>query len=1152
MADVREPELYTVFGPQEGVFAPLEGASALLLLAMFLSAGLVLSGCGDDDTGTTPAPAPPPPPPPAPEPEPEPPPAPTAPDTPTGLHADVTATSITWHWNAVEGAIAYAVQVSQDEMFDASDTITPTVETSFAVSPLPPGTTLYGRVAAAAGTPEAPILSDWTTHVTGTTATPPAPVPPAAPSGLAATDSGMDFIEWTWTAVEGATGYYVQFSTDEMFAGAEEAMAVEGTSYRRDGLDAGTTAYLRVASTDGTLMSDWSMHATGMTAMPDAPVPPAAPMGLSISATGADYIEWSWEAVDGATGYHVQFSTDEGMLADSEAMAVEGTSHRQSGLAEGSTGYLRVRAVADDLAGMWTAHLTGMTGMTPTTPMNLMATATGDSITWTWDEVDGADGYQIQYSADGVFTGSTETMDAEGNSYTKDGLTAGTSAFLRVRATSGGTGVAEMLSSSWTMPTKATTMTPQPPAVPTGLAAEGGEGSITWTWDEVEGATGYEIQYSADQDFSAAETMAVEGTSYTKSDLGASTAGHLRVRAVNDAGTSGWTQNISGMTAAAAPEPVPALMVKFMIPDGEHPMKPDAEDDEAKATASVNGKIMVDSNAAATITPMFEPDANGQSLAAGDGNMPFAFVTWSAMQSAVVTDGAVFKITRGSGENAGDVAYVTCGPFECSESSNDGAPPAPEYSIANSAKCQGWDPMVELRVGYIDNTVIPDTTATPNPVLNDGVDVGWVYESSLDVKVKHAFSDASNGMNYTASGLAASQNSSSSPLKMTAAAAATESTGTDDVTTAVDAFEPALLVDYADAAAEAINCASDAEYALRRGTLHKPAECFRIVTADVDNDSKTPDPDYLAAYTLMLEPQGADLGSAWGSKVKWETDPFEDHTCPAMPFKATDHIEADVCDMLFQSELETALAAGWGGSKGTSITYWNNAGTPAALDATQTAADDRVLGSLRIAAPVLNERTQSQTRFGTLWFSNNDGGRNLADTDLYVDTDTTTTDVIEPAPLQFALLDEDDDFDWGDFGKVDLAKPSATDTDGDATNPGSWVIGSDGIAENGNSSADNKCTDDDGGDDCNAKFSEEIVIKLASGTALGCSDTRTVTLTCDWDATGQIGRYRSDDHEASAADGSTAAGLFEGFQTGGASGPRAPGYIGAFASCKIE
>ena len=144
---------------------------------MFLSAGLVLTGCGDDDTATTPAPAPPPPPP-APEPEPEP----TGPATPTGLHVDeTTESSITWHWNAVEGALGYVVQANMDGEWDETDTVlfdgVPfTTETHYTATDLEPETKVYLRVAAAAGTPDMPLVSEFSEGVSGTSAMPP-PVP---------------------------------------------------------------------------------------------------------------------------------------------------------------------------------------------------------------------------------------------------------------------------------------------------------------------------------------------------------------------------------------------------------------------------------------------------------------------------------------------------------------------------------------------------------------------------------------------------------------------------------------------------------------------------------------------------------------------------------------------------------------------------------------------------------------------------------------------------------------------------------------------------------------------------------------------------------------------------------------------------------------
>ena len=116
-----------------------------LLLILFLGAGLLVSACGDEEvpTPTTPAPPPPPPPtPPPPEPEPEPEPEPPA--TPAGLMVSATTeNSITWTWNAVEGATAYAVQISTDEMFGDDDAIALALTATYTASDLPPATTIY-------------------------------------------------------------------------------------------------------------------------------------------------------------------------------------------------------------------------------------------------------------------------------------------------------------------------------------------------------------------------------------------------------------------------------------------------------------------------------------------------------------------------------------------------------------------------------------------------------------------------------------------------------------------------------------------------------------------------------------------------------------------------------------------------------------------------------------------------------------------------------------------------------------------------------------------------------------------------------------------------------------------------------------------------
>ena len=69
---------------------------------------------------------------------------------------------------------------------------------------------------------------------------------------------------------------------------------------------------------------------------------------------------------------------------------------------------------------------------------------------------------------------------------------------------------------------------------------------------------------------------------------------------------------------------------------------------------------------------MFVDGANGVSVSEGD-NMPFGRVSWSLLQSDVIDGGATFMVQRATvGANqemepTGDVAYVTCGPFDCQD-----------------------------------------------------------------------------------------------------------------------------------------------------------------------------------------------------------------------------------------------------------------------------------------------------------------------------------------------------------------------------------------------------------------------------------------------------------------------------------------------------
>ena len=421
------------------------------------------------------------------------------------------------------------------------------------------------------------LLSEWSTHVTGMTATPPPPPePPAVPSGLQVSASGDDFVEWSWNAVEGADGYEVQFSTNEMFDGAETiGRTAEETAYRRQPLPAGTTAFVRVRSYSGTgedrLESGWSTHVTGTT---DQPMPPATPANLQVGACGEGCLEWTWDEVEGADGYDVQYSLDDERFTDQDAtaeLAATETSYRLTNLAADMDVYLRVRSFAgsgaDRLESGWSTHATGMTEapppMAPAAPTGVEASAGDDFIEWNWNAVSGAEGYEVQISEDSQFTASDATRDvAAALSFRQGDLDYDTRRYLRVRAYIGSG--ADRLASDWSADATAVTSLPPPPppspGVPSGLTATGGGDFVTWTWRAVDGVDGYQIQYSANEAFTSTDPMedvSAETLSYTREDLEGGTSHYLRVRSfivvMETRYESGWSSHVTGMTDLPRP-----------------------------------------------------------------------------------------------------------------------------------------------------------------------------------------------------------------------------------------------------------------------------------------------------------------------------------------------------------------------------------------------------------------------------------------------------------------------------------------------------------------------------------------------------------------------------------------------------------------------
>ena len=301
-------------------------------------------------------------------------------------------------------------------------------------------------------------------------------------------------------------------------------------------------------------------------------------------------------------------------------------------------------------------------------------------------------------------------------------------------------------------------------------------------------------------------------------------------------------------------------------------------------------------------------------LVAGAPNVPFAYVTWETMQSMVLSPtGAQFSVIPVEiGANQvpvpiGDGVLVSCGPFECAM-----GPMAPALSIANSAVCTDWDPEVEIMVGKVDNDVIGPEETTDDATnyatgvdTNDGVDLGIVTSSDLEMNVKHIFSGVSGGENTSKTVKAAK--GSNKTLEM-AAVASIHVDGDFDVPGAGTAAAP-WGVNEEMVCEDALDPTAAGAARYDAGDLtDKPKGCFRLRGPGAGRGDNDPGKgaDYLSGWTIELSPIGGDV--SWG-RVAWENDPFEDLECAAVdPIVVADHV--DICEM-FEDEVDNATGKGW-------------------------------------------------------------------------------------------------------------------------------------------------------------------------------------------------------------------------------------------------
>jgi fibronectin type 3 domain-containing protein len=456
----------------------------------------------------------------------------TAPEAPQNVEAQANGvSSISVSWTAVTGATAYIVYGGMSpSSLTQLDTAT---ATTYSQTGLTAGAAYYYAVAAMNGSG----ASAHSITVSASTLL----AKPATPQSVIAAAVSETSISVTWAAVQYATNYILQWSTQS--AGPFTSATADTATYVIGGLIASTRYYVQVSASNGAGQSAPSAAVSATTPAPPQQ-PPAAP-SLTATTRSDTSIQVSWQQVQNAANYIIERSTASAGPF-SAACTTASLSWTDVKLSPNTAYYYRGKATNSTGASGYSATVSATTALRLSVPSGLASGAvTSTSITITWQAASGAQSYKIYRSSSGTGTFSS-VGTATATQYSDNGLTAGTIYYYKVSSVNGTNESAQSVALSVTASAAA-------PSAPTGVTATAASATtITVSWTTVTGATGY-IVYGGTSSSSLSQIATATATTYSHTGLTAATAYYYAVAATNASGTSARSTTVSATTQSAGP-----------------------------------------------------------------------------------------------------------------------------------------------------------------------------------------------------------------------------------------------------------------------------------------------------------------------------------------------------------------------------------------------------------------------------------------------------------------------------------------------------------------------------------------------------------------------------------------------------------------------
>jgi fibronectin type 3 domain-containing protein len=178
-------------------------------------------------------------------------------------------------------------------------------------------------------------------------------------------------------------------------------------------------------------------------------------------------------------------------------------------------------------------------------PANLAANAGNGSVTLTWAASSGANSYHVKRatSSGGPYA---QVGSPASTSYTDSSVANGTTYYYVVSSLDSAGESTNSAQVSAT-PVSAATLTPTPPAAPTGLAANSGNAQVTLTWTATSGATSYHVKRATASGGPYSQVGAPTSAVYTDASLSNGTTYYYVVSALDSAGESANSGQVSAL-----------------------------------------------------------------------------------------------------------------------------------------------------------------------------------------------------------------------------------------------------------------------------------------------------------------------------------------------------------------------------------------------------------------------------------------------------------------------------------------------------------------------------------------------------------------------------------------------------------------------------